>query len=256
MRSIWKFPLKLAEEMRVSMPRGARILHAALDLHGVPCIWAEVETTAPRHERAMSAYGTGGWHPDGRGPYVATFVTSVDGDQYVFHLFDQPQSDPVTGLLNIPAFYQRLLARAEAPGPAALALFDIDHLKDVNDRHGHTVGEHVIEAIAERMRRALAGCDVAIGRVGGDEFAVLLLNTSAHHAAQALGALIERLADPYRVDEFELRVTVSAGVAGFHAEDPIERAERAAAGALSQAKAAGGDTMVLGAASAGPDVAA
>lgn len=83
-------------------------------------------------------------------------------------------TDPLTGLGNRAAFQQALQARIETPSAAPFVLFliDVDHLKDVNDRLGHTAGDAFLCHIASRLAD-LADVDIFAGRLGGDEFAVI-----------------------------------------------------------------------------------
>ena len=85
--------------------------------------------------------------------------------------------DPLTAILNRRAFmleYERELSRCmrEKTG-LALAIFDLDHFKDVNDSYGHLVGDKVLRRVADTLRASLRGHDV-IGRYGGEEFALLM----------------------------------------------------------------------------------
>jgi diguanylate cyclase (GGDEF)-like protein/putative nucleotidyltransferase with HDIG domain len=121
-------------------------------------------------------------------------------------------TDPLTGLGNHRHFHERLerdLAEAKAKGtPLSLCLVDIDNFKEVNDRHGHPVGDRVLELIASRLR---AGGEAF--RLGGDEFALLLLGRDEHEALAVAEAVLGRIAEI----EFEHgeAVTVSAGVASY-----------------------------------------
>lgn len=87
MRTIWKYTLKLAQDMTVPMPEGARILHGGVSA-GVPCLWAEVESEAEPVPRRFAAFGTGGWMPEGLGPHIATFDVALGGIPSVWHLYE------------------------------------------------------------------------------------------------------------------------------------------------------------------------
>jgi len=88
----------------------------------------------------------------------------------------QATHDPLTGTLNRAQFIEHMrhaLARlARKPGTLAVAFVDLDNFKEVNDTHGHRVGDHVLATQAQRLHQALRPSDV-IGRFGGDEFVVL-----------------------------------------------------------------------------------
>ncbi|WP_229414366.1 sensor domain-containing diguanylate cyclase [Zemynaea arenosa] len=155
-------------------------------------------------------------------------------------------TDFLTGLPNRREFMARLdeeLARVQrhVDGQAAVLMLDIDHFKTINDRHGHPVGDAVLRHVAELMRSTQRKIDT-LGRMGGEEFAVLL--PGAGHAAAA--AYAERLrhtvaASPCRLEDGEeIAVTVSIGCAEIRAFDPTgDAALLRADKALYGAKAAG-----------------
>ncbi|QBE67130.1 sensor domain-containing diguanylate cyclase [Pseudoduganella lutea] len=153
-------------------------------------------------------------------------------------------SDHLTGVANRRGFFHAAeleLGRARRfPRPVALALFDLDHFKRVNDTHGHPVGDAVLRAFAEALRTTFRAVDV-VSRLGGEEFAVLLPSTELAQAcsvAKRLLAAVEGLT--VRVDGVAVTFTVSAGVAAWDAQmagidDLVKRADAA----LYAAKAAG-----------------
>lgn len=100
--------------------------------------------------------------------------------------------DSLTGLLNHTTFKERLraeTARAVRQGnPLAVALIDLDHFKQVNDRYGHPAGDRVIKNLARLLRQRLRGADV-VGRYGGEEFAVALPDTALDNAVAVLDQL-------------------------------------------------------------------
>jgi diguanylate cyclase (GGDEF)-like protein len=128
-------------------------------------------------------------------------------------------TDPLTGLGNHRHFHERLqreLALADQEGRSlTLCLVDIDDFKQVNDRHGHPVGDRVLAQVAARLRQGGESF-----RLGGDEFAVLLPNTNARSGVAVARSIVER------VSAAELEqvgpMTVSAGVATY----PIQGAGR------------------------------
>jgi diguanylate cyclase (GGDEF)-like protein len=127
--------------------------------------------------------------------------------------------DHLTGLLNRRAFRDRLadaLAFAEmGERTLAVAMIDLDHLKEVNDRLGHHCGDQFLVAVSRRLSRAVRGYDI-LGRVGGDEFAVVL--TSDGRPAQATvvaNRIVEVLAAPVVVGGVRLSASASVGIACF-----------------------------------------
>ncbi len=124
------------------------------------------------------------------------------------------RTDSLTGLLSRLGFLdeaQRELERSRRLGtPLALAYFDLDGFKAVNDRHGHAAGDALLKRLGEEMRAALRGVDV-VARLGGDEFALLLPDTDEATARQVVARLSARLSLALAGAGFE--VGVSAGVA-------------------------------------------
>lgn len=128
----------------------------------------------------------------------------------------QASTDPLTGLLNRRGFsepMQLAVALAQRSGrPLSVMTMDIDHFKRINDVHGHAVGDQVLIALARSMELRLRATDV-LARFGGEEFVVLLTDTSqeaAMHLADALLRHIEQTAMP-EVGQ----ITVSIGVSGL-----------------------------------------
>lgn len=246
MKTIWRFPLNLAEQMPVRMPLGTRILHAALNADGVPCLWAEVESEAPTHVRQMSSFGTGGWLPPDRGPHLATFLTDVDGDEYVFHLYDEDPLDPLTGALTVDRFHQELHGLPRASGGAVLALLDVDHLGEVERKLGAEPAEQALGEIGRRLRRGLAVLPGAVlGRIAGDEFALLLPGTDTVEAAPLIEDLLVEIARPQQLGGRQMIVTASAGLARLVPGAGTETPWSAADAALARAKAQGRDRLVV-----------
>lgn len=152
-------------------------------------------------------------------------------------------TDPLTGLYNRRGFFkagQHEMKRAERYGhPLSTIIFDLDHFKKVNDTYGHTVGDRVLEAVASRCKGALREVDI-FGRYGGEEFAVLLPETTLDDAYGVAERLRHSAAEPIEAGEVTLTVTISLGVAASGKDtaelhDLLRRADRA----LYEAKASG-----------------
>jgi diguanylate cyclase len=154
-------------------------------------------------------------------------------------------TDPLTGLANRRSFDLELLAiaaRAGRSSPAHLVMADIDHFKRVNDAHGHDTGDEVLRTIGEILR-ANVRRDGLVARVGGDEFGLLLPEASPRYAAGIATRLCELLASrplvvrgqPDIID----RITLSIGVAGWHAGESSAEWYARADAALYEAKRRG-----------------
>ena len=152
------------------------------------------------------------------------------------HLRQQAARDPLTGLANYRRLVEVLdmeIKRSERTGRAfALLLFDLDGLKQINDRHGHLIGSHALCRVAD----ALSFCrdiDTA-ARYGGDEFAVVLPETGVEAANQVAQRICEGIAN----DGMEPLLSVSIGVAVYpHDGERIEALLRKADAAMYAMKA-------------------
>ena len=169
--------------------------------------------------------------------------------------------DPLTGIPNRAAFEQRLrgslssLGRRPDSTPVAVALFDLDYFKQVNDREGHVVGDELLQAIGAAACEAVRG-DELFARIGGDEFAMVLLPESMA-ALEAGTERVRRAMVDAAARIGRGAATVSAGAAMVkRAELDLEAIEdallRAADDALYAAKRRGRDqTFVTAAISTG-----
>ncbi|MFN8850908.1 MAG: diguanylate cyclase [Inhella sp.] len=151
--------------------------------------------------------------------------------------------DALTGLPNRRAaetmLAQMVQARRQLQRPASLLVLDVDHFKRVNDEHGHLVGDRALVHIARTLQANVRNGD-SVARVGGEEFLVLLPNTTLAEATDLAERLRACLASsPLRAGSTELAMTVSIGVAELApAETATACAERADA-AMYRAKRAG-----------------
>lgn len=161
------------------------------------------------------------------------------------------KTDELTGCLSRRYLMERLENELERAARyerlLGVVMFDIDDFKRLNDTHGHTTGDAALRSIGEVLRRSLRTADF-VGRYGGDEFLLVLPETSAHGTHQ----LAERIRNGVSRREFDLRggtlrLTISGGVAGFPdsdvmaLEDLIDRADVA----LYKAKAAGRNRVFI-----------
>jgi diguanylate cyclase (GGDEF)-like protein len=102
------------------------------------------------------------------------------------------ERDPLTDLHNRRSFDAALEQALESPGGAALVLFDFDAFKAINDRHGHPVGDAVLQAVASACAEIVRGDD-CLARLGGDEFAVIAPRAGAPGVARIVAALEEAI---------------------------------------------------------------
>jgi diguanylate cyclase (GGDEF)-like protein len=152
----------------------------------------------------------------------------------------QASHDVLTQLANRVLFTQRLDAALAngAAGNLSVLLIDLDDFKSVNDTLGHTVGDRLLAAVAGRI----GGCvrsDATVARLGGDEFAVLI-NDSGTTAVDAVSdRVLASLAQPIALDDYELLVQASIGVAVAQPGDDAEKLLRNADIAMYAAKEQG-----------------
>lgn len=127
--------------------------------------------------------------------------------------------DALTGLVNRVQFEDHCnqsIAAAEQSREAVAVLFiDLDAFKIVNDSFSHAIGDRLLTEAAARIAKQLSPLDVA-GRIGGDEFTVLMTGLSLREDAMGLAnRLLAALSEPYRIDDHEIAISASVGIAGY-----------------------------------------
>ena len=145
------------------------------------------------------------------------------------------QHDPLTGLANRTLFREIIAHAVETcrrdNSHLTILFIDLDGFKQVNDTHGHEIGDKLLVAFAERLRSAARSADV-VARVGGDEFAVMLEGADADTGASVAFKLRELLSQPYPLDGLTIEVRASIGSATFpqsgaNASELLKRADEA-----------------------------
>lgn len=153
----------------------------------------------------------------------------------------QAETDPLTDLLNRRHFHheaEREFSLAQmTQSPIAVIICDIDFFKQVNDQHGHAVGDQVIISVANTLKRCARKSDI-VARYGGEEFILLLPDTGVVEAqicAERMRQAVSKLA--FEIDAAEpLNVTLSFGVADVSLSNPLENSIKLADEALYRAK--------------------
>lgn len=157
--------------------------------------------------------------------------------------------DPLTNLANRRMFTQmaeQILHLTQRKGlKAVVAFIDLDGFKEINDHHGHAIGDRVLKKVAMRLEQQMRKSDF-IGRIGGDEFVALLADIKTFNDAdQMLERVLASLKEPIHIDSMTVSVGASIG-ATFYPDDndEIEMLIRHADTAMYQAKAQGRNRIV------------
>ncbi len=173
-------------------------------------------------------------------------VTLADNRRMSRRLAEQARSDALTGLVNRREFHDRVLealcdaASARRPEVAVLYI-DIDGFKAVNDSHGHAAGDVLLTTVGRRLLNTVRTGDI-VGRIGGDEFAVLLRGADVDSAAvQIADRVIARLREPVHLADVEMIVSASIGIALAGCDDTPESLLGHADVAMYRAKTGGRD---------------
>ncbi|MEU9127222.1 EAL domain-containing protein [Kitasatospora sp. NPDC048540] len=147
---------------------------------------------------------------------VAMLEDITDRYRLQERLRHQATHDPLTGLPNRAAFFERLDDLFEDPEPGArfgLCYVDLDGFKVVNDSLGHDMGDQLLTAVAARLDAALTPLGHMVARLGGDEFVVLLENCRGEQEAVAAAkTVLAALAKPVLIGDHKLAVGASVGV--------------------------------------------
>jgi diguanylate cyclase (GGDEF)-like protein len=232
---------------------GTLVVHATFVLLRIPFVLTDGIDGMPGFASAASWFGVATLEAMIFIQVLSFLVVTLTKERVESRLRDAAHTDVLTGLGNRRAFFQWSEAAVDrafrTASPLAVIVFDLDRFKAINDRHGHPVGDTVLQAFAgTAMQRLRAGDFVA--RLGGEEFAATLPDTGGERAclvalqiSQAFEAAVAAMARP------ELIGTVSAGVAELaHDTATLDDLLVAADRALYQAKAMGRGQVCLGAA--------
>lgn len=181
--------------------------------------------------------------------FVSTQVAvAIERKQMEIRLQHSAQHDPLTDLPNRELFHDRLqtaLRMAERNKTRLSLLYlDLDDFKQINDAYGHPAGDLLLQETARRLDRCVRKSDT-VGRIGGDEFVVLLNNTPLpEHAQLVAGKIRSTLAEPFELTGRLVRITPSIGIAFYpeHGMDYKQLILQADA-AMYAAKKEGGDRV-------------
>jgi diguanylate cyclase (GGDEF)-like protein/PAS domain S-box-containing protein len=169
--------------------------------------WVETVNTNLLHDPAISGV-------------VCNGRDVTDARELQAKLVHQASHDVLTQLANRRLFSGQLASAAQqSAGQVALLMIDLDGFKPINDTHGHQVGDAVLVAVAERIRRCVRPSDTA-ARLGGDEFAVLMPNSTLDQANRMAERFQAALSEPVAIGSLRLAIGASIGVTVGDARDP------------------------------------
>jgi diguanylate cyclase (GGDEF)-like protein/PAS domain S-box-containing protein len=184
-------------------------------------------------------------HADGTPKLIQGLMVDItDQKRLEAQLSHQAFHDALTGLPNRTYFTEQVtaaIARARRSGQGMVVVYlDLDDFKVVNDTFGHGVGDRLLVEVARRLRATVRTSDLA-ARVGGDEFNLLLEGfTDEITADDMVRRLLVVLSEPYRLENDEVRIRATAGIAGLGSADyTVQDLQRNADAALYEAKAEG-----------------
>lgn len=163
-------------------------------------------------------------------------------------LLNKAQTDSLTGLMNrqyLDEMLRQTLRSVARHERFSAMMIDIDFFKDVNDTHGHQIGDDVLVEMSRRMQRAVRDRDY-VARYGGEEFFILLRNIDFDKAKQIAERLRRIIADhPFQIKELQLDVTISIGLTRLEIHDTIDSLIARADKGLYEAKHQGRNCVVV-----------
>ncbi len=183
-----------------------------------------------------------------RGKIEGVLQDTTEQDKATEQLRFMANNDPLTKVFNrrgIERAFDNAVGPLAAGRPLALAYLDLDRFKLINDLFGHNAGDEVLKQVCERISTVLAGGQ-QIGRVGGDEFVIVMPDTTIPLAALICRGIVERVGNtPYRVADKAFHVRCSIGLIevahGMQMKDAVSTADRA----CREAKSGHADSLVV-----------
>ena len=151
--------------------------------------------------------------------------------------------DHVTGLANRRQLMDRLTEAARQNGSSTLLLLDLDFFKNVNDLHGHVVGDHVLRNVAEIIKVNVPEGSCC-ARLGGDEFAVIVYDDDAGNVDGIVSSITRGIARPFTLDRVVVHVSASVGISQISPDRSPEDCLRRSDIAMYSAKRAGRNCSV------------
>ncbi len=213
---------------------------------GIPVVFLSVEED---EQKKLEAIRQGGDDFISKPPdpafLTASIANRVARTRSVRYFMER---DSLTGLLNHTNLREQLLRETMRAGRArtrlCFAMIDLDNFKSVNDSYGHLTGDNVLKNLSRILEERLRRTDI-IGRYGGEEFGVILINTTIDDAAKTMDEIRENFSKVRHQSETgAFHVTFSCGIAEYPACDHVDKLTDSADRALYAAKNAGRNRVV------------
>ncbi|MCL5666895.1 MAG: GGDEF domain-containing protein [Patescibacteria group bacterium] len=162
-------------------------------------------------------------------PYSLLFRELKDAN---LKLTTLASTDGLTGLYNRRFTLEEIGSQFErsilAGRPFSIAMLDLDNLKEINDKFGHSAGDAVLNYVGKILQKSFRSTDI-VGRYGGDEFIVCLLDTTAETAQNILNAVAATIKnEPISIGQLSLPISISSGVCGFSGQKSLSELINAA----------------------------
>ena len=177
-----------------------------------------------------------------------TFGSIVSWQQQYWKMHENAMHDGLTGLLNHKAFIDRFKEEINRANryqhSIVFAILDLDKFKRINDSYGHLYGDYVIREVANIIKEKVRNIDV-VGRYGGEEYGILLINTDIEKIVPVAQRIIEGIAEfPFTMDNIDVNMTISCGLSEFPRDtDNLKELIAKADEAMYSAKAKGGNLV-------------
>jgi len=201
-------------------------------LRPCPVTWSGVDRWVDMTCRALGAVA-------GFRGVVLAFRDVTEFEELRVAIERKASTDELTGLANRQLLFERLHGFAAAGRTGAVMLLDMDRFKQVNDVHGHQVGDMVLRAVADRLVQ-IAPDTAVVSRIGGDEFVLVLPGVEVSETVELVQKMRDAVAEPIDVDGVAITTSVTVGVAVLGAD--VQASLRAADADMYIAKGRRGET--------------